>query len=624
MKQTTRAATCRGVWRSATALACCLASVCHVEAEEESAAVSPTVEQAGEQLYTESVSRWLRGDRRAALASARRLAARVPDDARALRLFRSLSPDGVLPRVPSEPMDLPRARELRAGACAAWLRGDRRSAQSLLRRAHELDPAVEPVSLSTSDENLRSTRRTSLYDRLFADSDRSTPVSGEFRDVPLRRAMRLFEPFLTRGLSLPGDLDRAVNCSFRDLRPGAALRTVLASARLSLTEEDGALRVTPSVDAEQDMRTFRLQHIVLSSATASDSEEGASSSSEGDDKHPSVEAIRSVLSENGSLKVEPTRRLLVVRDYPDRLEDVERLIARLDRMPLQVRIHARVVEVGHSDLLSLGINWDLDYNLLMTSASQPVTFPMLNNGHDVLRGFRPPRDPADSDFGGPADGTENLFPLSTADDFAFGTLSGGDLGVRVNLSQVLGRSEILSSPRVVTIDGSVARIQIGERIPIPTTTIDSETGNVTVSGFDEERVGILLEVLPYVLDNDRILLRIHPEVSSVDRFVGDVTNQRPIITTREVSTQVIVEDGATLVVGGLIRDSEVESIDQVPVLGDLPLLGRLFRDRSTDTVKTELVMFLTVEIVDVSRSMSQREEELFDARQPGGRDRFNR
>jgi len=130
-----------------------------------------------------------------------------------------------------------------------------------------------------------------------------------------------------------------------------------------------------------------------------------------------------------------------------------------------------------------------------------------------------------------------------------------------------------------------------------------------ISGYEEEDVGISLVVTPHISPNNRIKLTLHPIVSDFSGVYVGPNNERPYIDTREATTQVQLADGETVVIGGLIKQREVDTVDKVPFLGDIPLLGLIFRHKRKELETTDLLIFVTASIV---RSKIERQEQLVE------------
>ncbi len=162
-------------------------------------------------------------------------------------------------------------------------------------------------------------------------------------------------------------------------------------------------------------------------------------------------------------------------------------------------------------------------------------------------------------------------------------------------------SELLANPRVVTTDGTKAKMNITQQYPLPSFQYSEQTASMQINGFTYKDIGITLNVTPRINKDEFITLDVNPQVSSstaVKKFqTGTSTFDIPIIETREATTSVLIKSGNTLAIGGLLRTDVSDTFTKVPVLGDIPGLGALFRSKSLDKIKRNLLIFLTPTVV---------------------------
>jgi type IV pilus assembly protein PilQ len=154
-----------------------------------------------------------------------------------------------------------------------------------------------------------------------------------------------------------------------------------------------------------------------------------------------------------------------------------------------------------------------------------------------------------------------------------------------------GKTKVLSAPRIITLNNKEARIQVGTKLPFSTVTLGQS--GVSTQNITFVDTGIMLDVTPVINADNRVRLHVKPEVS----LPGITTAAGPQINTRNADTEVIIRDGETLVIGGLIDEQTQQSINKVPLLGDIPVLGMFFRNSFDQKNRTELLIFLTPRIV---------------------------
>ncbi len=283
-------------------------------------------------------------------------------------------------------------------------------------------------------------------------------------------------------------------------------------------------------------------------------------------------------------------RILAVSDTPAVVRQVGKLIAEIDVAPKQVLIRAILLEVKKTNLYDLGLDWatssEFKNNIPFVTGN---IFPVTPNS------FKP------------AEGT-SMTPESSGFKFDVAKINGAQFEVALHALQENQDTNTLSTPTVLTMDGREATILVGKQYPILETTSSTNVNN-TVGGSLSyyQNIGIQLRVVPQISgDNDeKVNLIVHPTVSNqngtVDVKGGTTGNaviaQYPIIDTREAETQMVIDDGDTVVLGGLLSDAKSKELMGVPYLSDIPLIGKLFDRLTKSGEKTNLLIFLTVKIV---------------------------
>ena len=261
--------------------------------------------------------------------------------------------------------------------------------------------------------------------------------------------------------------------------------------------------------------------------------------------------------------VDPRTNSLLITGTAAQHQDVVRVLGTLDVRIAQVVVQLHAIEVSSSSLKDLG--------LLSPDA---------------------PTDPA---AGSPAQGSIGNFILDSINRRISFTLLSSDLFfIRLRALVTEGRAHILSAPRIATLDGNKASILLGDRVPIFTVTTQ---GGVTTTTVTFVEVGVKMDVTPRVNTEGLITLAISPEVSSVAAIVtGPGGQQAPRLATRSANTVLSVKDGQTIVLGGLISREDRESVVKIPLLGDIPIIGELFRFRNTDRRESEVIFLITPQI----------------------------
>lgn len=287
-------------------------------------------------------------------------------------------------------------------------------------------------------------------------------------------------------------------------------------------------------------------------------------------------------------------RTLIVSDIPPVLDKIREVLADIDVKPKQVLIETRIVEISHDRLKDIG--FDYATGGAGSASSTAVTTDSITK--ELLAGAHI--------FGGSGVTPSAYAPKATAISLAntglnivFQKISGTRFEIIMHALEENVATNVLSAPRILTLDNQEATILVGEQFPIVSTTKSSDTSTTVDVSLDSYiDIGIQLNVVPQVsgVNRDYINMIIHPAVTSEGTLIE---NRYPRITTRETQTQVLMRSGETIMIGGLIKDVKNESTQGVPFLRKIPFLGKMFFERTTvDTEKIELVIFISAHVVD--------------------------
>ncbi|MDI6791514.1 MAG: type IV pilus secretin PilQ [bacterium] len=307
-----------------------------------------------------------------------------------------------------------------------------------------------------------------------------------------------------------------------------------------------------------------------------------------------ADSIKPLLTEKkgddpaGELIVVERTNSIVINDNPAVIEQAADLIAGLDVRTPQVMIEAKIVEVTLRDFQELGIEWQSEDEKgagEKTWGGVGVSLP------DRVTARAAEEEEKKITAAGPGTITKDELASGKGSFFRIGTVRGEfNIEARLNALVEDAKADILSNPRILAIDNKEARIMVGDEFPIKKVTISE--GKITES-IEYRDLGIKLYVTPKINSDGYVVLKVHPEVSA---FTTYALNGNPIFSTRETESEILVKDGETIVIGGLIQNEKKETISKVPILGDIPLLGLLFKNRSVSGQKTELLIFITTTI----------------------------
>jgi type II secretory pathway component GspD/PulD (secretin) len=284
--------------------------------------------------------------------------------------------------------------------------------------------------------------------------------------------------------------------------------------------------------------------------------------------------VRSLIPEpTGSVKVDERTKSLIVTALPHDMEKVEHLVTIFDRRTKQVFIESKIVQVTLNDRYEMGINWGHLFNGID---------PRFSLKSEVRRSTLVP-------LGGGA-GTLTYKTI----------LGGGDLTAVLDALKTVGETRILSNPHVAALDGEEATIKVITEQPYVEAQLESGTTNVVGEDVKFIEVGVTLQVTPRISDDSMISMSIRPEVSSV---IGtfDAFRKVPIVRRSYAETSVMIRDGETIIIAGMIENEKTETESRVPFLGRLPLLGLLFKSEEDVTSTREMIVFLMPRIVSGER-----------------------
>jgi type IV pilus assembly protein PilQ len=349
-----------------------------------------------------------------------------------------------------------------------------------------------------------------------------------------------------------------------------------------------------------------------------------------------VISIKKIISSRGKVKYDERTNMLIVTDIPTNVYRVVQILEKLDKETEQVLIEARIIETVLGDDEKIGIDWNVKFEI--SGAKRPTTFPFdyFNADSKLMEKYTPlvqtgitqtipnavtgvtttttpaayPTTPsATSDAKGfPfVDYSQDIFK----DSFSFGTLDFSQFSAVLELLKQRAQTNIVSNPRIATLNNSEANILVGQTLNMPKYERNSTTGKIEITGYEAKDLGIKLKVTPHINDRNEIVVDIVPEISDLLKYdTIDAVNGivAPVYTSRQASTKVMIKDGDTIFIGGLIKESLVDAKNKLPFLGDLlgdiPGVGLLFTKKDKIKQKVELIFFVTVKIMKKDKLLS--------------------
>ena len=388
-------------------------------------------------------------------------------------------------------------------------------------------------------------------------------LSVDFPNAEIRTILRNIADLFELNLVIPEGLQGRASLKLRDVTWKQIFDVLLTPVGYTYVTDGNIIKVVSIESLNVEPAETRI--FLLNYARASDVAPTISSM---------VEAAK-----GGKVQVDVRSNALVVTERPKRLEKVDEIIKRLDKATAQVMIEAKFVEVTDTDISDLGVDW---ISLSGYGVGLDPTDTLLKGGNNAGRNV-------------------NLEMMDTVKDASHvygAVLSSDQFAWVLSALQTNTKSKVVSNPTVVTINNQEALISVGRQYPIPSYTYNQERGTYEISGFEYRDIGIILKVTPQVNNAGLINLKIDPEVSDFNKnesvqFGGASGATIPVIRIKRTATQVAIRDGYTMGLGGLISTTEGSGDSKVPILGDIPGLGRLFRSNSKSTLKNNLIVFIT-------------------------------
>ncbi len=426
-----------------------------------------------------------------------------------------------------------------------------------------------------------------------ADVQMSSPgnVTVDFKDADIQNVLRILAFKSGVNIVAGKDVTGTVTIRLVDVPWEKALDVILKTYGYAYDRQGNVIRVATLENLRKEELSTEV--FTLNYSRATDVEK----------------SVKDMISDRGKVRSDVRSNTLIVTDTPNSLQNLRTIVGRLDASTPQVLIEAKVVELTLGSADKLGIKWNLTGAL--NGSSRPTSFPFQATEQSAINRILPygipPTTTVNSDGSLSQTVTEFpsfannavSFPLANKIDYTFGTLDFRQFQALLEAISQRNDARILSEPHVTVLNNQEAKILVGEIIAIPTFERNSSTGKMEITGYQDRDLGIRLSVLPQINNEKEIVVDIHPEITSLlgyDELTTDI--KVPRFTTREAKTQVRIKSGQTVAIGGLIKEDTIDVNTKVPILGDIPLPLNLFRHKDKRVSKSDILFFMTVNIVD--------------------------
>lgn len=497
--------------------------------------------------------------------------------------------------------------------------------------------AVEHMAYQTGNElvvevakaNIKDDERKKLGEPV---EYKGTPVTFNIQDIPVRSALQLIADVSELNIVVADSVSGNVTLRLVNVPWDQALDIILQAKGLDKRTQGNVVWIAPTAEIAQreqaiedarialeDRAELITEYIPVNYGSAEDiarllTEEAL----EGESQNQGVETQRSLtrgfLSKRGSVTFDKRTNTLLVNDTAEKIKELKSLIALLDRPVDQVLIESRIVVATDTFSRELGARFgvsgayeDHHGNIITSSGSASATDQLINNALANRMSGRPSGlpvatpGPRGSGVTAPSLANRlnvNLPATAGAGSFGWSVLAADYiLDLELSALQTEGRGEVVASPRVITANQREAVIRQGDEIGYVTISAAGGSGGIPIPQVQFKEILLELKVIPTITQDDRIFLSMNVKKDELAGFVSTSIGDVPQINKRELNTAVLVENGQTVVLGGVYEFKTREDLSKVPFLGDLPALGNLFKKKSRETSKAELLIFVTPKIL---------------------------
>jgi len=415
----------------------------------------------------------------------------------------------------------------------------------------------------------------------------NNPITVDFKGTDIQNVFRFLAEINNLNVVMGDDVNGQVTLRLKNVPWKQVLSIVLKTHQLGMERDRNVVRIAPlSVFAfEQEAREEKMRAVAEIKKTKESIQETVLkilkvNFAAIDDVASKIE--NTILSDRGTIETDPRTNSLIIRDIPDRISQAQALLRELDEPVKQVMIEAKIVKVERDNAHEFGVQWGGAWG--KTTKDRYYGFSGNNNlGSTGAPSVNPgPGTDINSNYAVnlPADA------ITSGIGMIFGKIDKYNLSVQLSAMQEEGSAHIISNPKVLALNQNEANIGQGSQIPYQTTSQDG-----TTTEFQDAELS--LYVTPTITNNDMISLILKVTKDSL----GQLTPDGYAINTQRVETSLLLKDGETAVVGGIIESDKKEVNDSVPVVGQIPLLGWLFKHDIESIRQTELMIFITPQII---------------------------
>ncbi|MCK4794329.1 MAG: hypothetical protein KAV87_61950, partial [Desulfobacteraceae bacterium] len=405
-------------------------------------------------------------------------------------------------------------------------------------------------------------------------------ISVEFRDTPIDDVLRIMADQADVDIVKSPNVTGNVTATLKSVPLEEALSNILASHSYGYILSENMIRVAPLTELTErpEVLVSRIYRITYA------------------DVRQVENTLTKFITARGSISSNEGTSNIIVTDVESRIRAIDTFIEEIDRITPQILVEARIYDITSRDAIDIGIEWQAGRNTTQAAA--------LGSN---------PTGQTDAFITGTFSGATGKTDTSSG-SIRFGWLNKSiDIDTIIRAQQENVNAKLLANPRILVLDNEKAEIRIISEIPYQELTESSDGGTMGTTSFRE--VGVELVVTAHVTRDDMVRLQLHPKFSVTTGEVvtvvpGGSTFDQPIVDRREANTTLLIRDGQTIVLGGLKKKEVSQQINKIPFLGDLPLVGLLFKFAGERTIWSELVVFITPYIIEEPTLTTTENEQL--------------
>ncbi len=413
---------------------------------------------------------------------------------------------------------------------------------------------------------------------LQLDVNAAGNVSLDFRDADIKNVLKVLAYKSGVNIIAGPEVVGLVNIQLKNVPWKKALEVILATYGYSF-EQKGTIITVTTVD---NLRKRREDSKTLADQEPLSTESFILNYSKASEVKDSIEKMK---TPRGSVNFDKRTNVLIVSDVETNLQMIREVVKSLDAVTPQVLIEAKIIETTLNKGENMGIDWSIVASA--SGASRPTTFPFTTHTNNKYL--------SETDFQDTSIEYKNPFDAKGA--FTFGTLNLSQFSVALQMLKTRSDVNTISNPRIVTLDNQPAKITAGSQYPLPKYVYNEQSGSLQISGWEYIDIGVTFLVTPHVNGAGVVTLDIEPTVTDIQGYVTLEGTSVPQLSSETAKTSVMIRDGDTLMIAGLIKDKKTDTRKKVPLLGDIPFFGLPFQKKDASVVKTELVIFMTPHII---------------------------